>query len=215
VIYNGVRLQDFDDITPYVHPRPYILAIGRHVRQKGFDVLLRSFALLTSRRQTDHDLVLAGDGTERTQLEELANCLGVSKRVHFIGRVDRVAAAGLFCGCSYFVLPSRHEPLGIVNIEAMAAGKAVIATRVGGVPEIVQDGITGLLVDSDSIEPMADAMLKLCRDAGLRQRLGSCGAAQVSRFDWEVIAAEYLTVYHQVYSRAKTGARTLPGANHE
>ena len=143
VIYNGICPSEFSGTAPYPHPRPFIFAIGRLVPQKGFDLLIRAFAKACL---PIHDLIIAGDGPERPALEALAVEHQLANRVRFLGEADRATAASLFTGCSFFILPSRHEPMGIVNLEAMAAGKAVIASKVGGVPEIVMDGETGILI---------------------------------------------------------------------
>ncbi len=195
VVYNGIDLSSFAAPVPYPHPRPYILGIGRHVPQKGFDVLLQAFARAG---QTSHDLLLAGDGPERPALERLADALGLGDQVRFVGRADRPTAVSLFAGCSFFVLPSRQEPQGIVNLEAMAAGKAVLASRVGGVPEIVQDGETGLLVPPEDACALAQAIDRLTDDNPLRQRLGAAGRERAKVFDWEAIADQYLGIYDTV-----------------
>lgn len=192
VIYNGIRLADFSDPMPYPHPKPYLLGIGRHVPQKGFDVLLRAFA---EAHLPGHDLVLAGDGPERPALQALAQELHLGNRVTFVGRADRPTAVSLFQGCDFFVLPSRQEPQGIVNLEAMAAGKAVAASRVGGVPEIVLDNETGLLVPSDDVPALTAAITRLAADSALRQTLGSAGRIRAQAFDWSAIAAQYLEIY--------------------
>lgn len=192
VVYNGIDLSSFERASPYPHPRPYLLGIGRHVPQKGFDVLLQAFAQAS---QTSHDLLLAGDGPERPTLERLSADLGLGERVRFIGRADRPMAVSLFAGCSFFVLPSRQEPQGIVNLEAMAAGKAILASRVGGVPEIVQDGKTGLLFPAGDADALAEAIERLTADAALRQRLGAAGRERAQAFDWDAIADQYLDIY--------------------
>jgi glycogen(starch) synthase len=197
VIYNGIRLADFDAALKFEHRRPYILGIGRLVPQKGFDVLIRAFAHAGIE---SHDLVIAGEGAERGALEALVAETGIGGRVRFLGRADRAQIVALFCGCEFFVLPSRMEPLGIVNLEAMAAGRAVIASRVGGVPEIVQDGETGLLVPAEDIPALATAIQRLALDHGLRERLGVAGRGRVKSFDWEAIAEKYLELY-RIHSR--------------
>jgi glycogen(starch) synthase len=192
VIYNGVRLADFDGAVSFPHPRPYVLAIGRLVPQKGMDLLIRGFG---ASGITSHDLLIAGEGPERPALQAVADSMGVTGRVTFVGRADRPTAIALFRGCSYFVLPSRIEPLGIVNLEAMAAGKAVIASRVGGVPEIVQEGVTGLLVDPTDVDALARAIARLGTDQQLRGSLGAAGRLRAQRFDWRAIAEQYLLHY--------------------
>ena len=199
VVYNGIRLSDFENAKPYAHPKPYILGIGRHVPQKGFDVLLRAHALGRQRAleagKAWPDLLLAGNGAQHETLQSLAGQLELGDAVRFVGRVDRAGAMALFQGCSFFVLPSRHEPMGIVNLEAMAAGRAVVASRVGGVPELVSDEENGLLVPPDDAPALAAALARLVNDAALNARLGAAGAQRVRDFDWDAIAAQYLDVY--------------------
>ncbi len=202
VIYNGIETRDFLQGEPYAHPRPYVLGIGRMVAQKGFDTLVRAFA------QADmpgYDLLLAGDGEERPALQTLTTSLGLNTRVHFSGRADRSMAVALFKGCAFFALPSRQEPFGIVNLEAMAASKAVVATRVGGVPEIVQEGQTGLLVPPDDPDALAAALTRLATDSALRCRLADAGRERAQQFTWSAIAGQYLEVYRRVQHRKSTG----------
>lgn len=207
VVYNGIRLADFVGARPYGHSRPYILAIGRHVPQKGFDLLLRAYAALLHSGGSDHDLFLAGDGEQRLDLERLTRDLRLEERVTFLGRVDRSEAVRLFSGCSFFVLPSRHEPMGIVNLEAMAAGKAVVAARVGGVPELVDDGRTGILFTGGNENELTSVLQRVTADAELRSRLGKAGQRQSESFDWEAIALQYRNLYIEASKRARgTGA---------
>ncbi|MGA2231167.1 MAG: glycosyltransferase family 4 protein [Tepidisphaeraceae bacterium] len=204
VIYNGVNLGEFAAATPHHWPRPYILAIGRHVRQKGFDVLLNAFAKAGAQ---SHDLLIAGDGPERSALETLAGQLHLGKSIQFLGSVTHFKAVELFLGCSFFVLPSRHEPMGIVNLEAMAAGKPVIATNVGGVPELVLHDQTGLLVPPDNAEAMAAAIAALVRDADLRGRFGEAGRRRAVQFSWPALADQYDQVYREAIQRRAAGRR--------
>ena len=206
VVYNGIRLKDFEGAVPFEHPRPFILGIGRHVPQKGFDVLLRAHALGREQLGAEvwPDLILAGDGPQHAELQALSAQLGLSESVRFVGRVDRVGAVGLFKGCEFFVLPSRHEPMGIVNLEAMAAGKAVVASRVGGVPELVKEDQNGLLVPQGDATALSGALRGLVSDSALRARLGAQGALQAQSFDWDAIAAQYLEVYRDA-RHAKAG----------
>ena len=169
-----------------------MFAIGRHVRQKGFDILLRAYA---GAALPGRDLLLAGDGPEKGSLEKLAAELGLGSQVHFLGRTDRKTTASLFAGCEWFVLPSREEPFGIVNLEAMAAGKAIIATRVGGVPEIVADGVNGILVEKENVAALAAALRQLAGNPAQRAQLGAAGRTRAQQFAWPNIAERYAAVY--------------------
>jgi glycogen(starch) synthase len=193
VVFNGARVQDFAAGEPYFHKRPYILAIGRVVPQKGFDVLLRAFARA---KPAGLDLIIAGDGSELAGLKESARELGVEAAVTFPGRVDRGKTVSLFLGAQFFVLPSRaDEGLPVVCAEALAAGKAVIATRSGGAPEAIVDGETGLIVEKEDDGALAEAISRLASDEGFRGRLAAAAKGRAGMFSWPVIADEYIGLY--------------------
>jgi glycosyltransferase involved in cell wall biosynthesis len=205
VVHNGVDLAEFTGAPSTGHDGSFLLAVGRLVPQKGFDVLLDAFAALTAVPDFRWDLVIAGDGTERRTLEVRARRLGVAERVRFAGRTNRSETVALFRDAALFALPSRLEPFGIVNLEAMAAGTPVVATRVGGVPEVVEDGVTGMLVAPDEPHALAGAIRRLHDDAGLRARLSEAGIARAQRRDWSAVELEYREVY--AAARAAQGAR--------
>ena len=199
VIYNGIALRDFsaasDAATSGANARPYVFAMGRFVRQKGFDVLIEAWKRAALQ---DFDLIIAGDGPEKAELQTLAaDCVNV----RFWGRADRAAVVRLLRDCTWFVLPSRVEPQGIVNLEAMAAGRAVIASKTGGVPEIVLDGQTGVLVEPENVEALAAALRAMARNPARRAELGEAGKARAQSFDWDVLAAQYETVYREALAK--------------
>jgi glycosyltransferase involved in cell wall biosynthesis len=198
VIYNGVDLAEFEAPPLATERRRYILTIGRHVPEKGFDLLIEAYAKLG---RDDVRLVIAGDGPERPTLERLAKTLGVADRVDLPGRTDRAQTVQLFQNCEFFVLPSRHEPFGIVNVEAMASGKAVLAASVGGVPEIVHDGENGLLVRPDDPAALAEGMRVLLDDPELSDRLGATGRGAARAYSWPHITEQYLAVYEAATTR--------------
>ena len=200
VVHNGIAPES--EAVPFSYPNPYILSIGRHVTQKGFDVLLRAIARLTDPDLPRVDLILAGDGSERVVLQSLAAELGIAERVHFPGRVEHAQALQLFAGCLFFVLPSRQEPFGLVNLEAMMAKRAVVASRVGGVPEIVQDQQTGLLVPPENPDALAQAIARLLTDAPLRRRLAAAGHTRVQHFTWARAVDRYFDVYTRLMNHS-------------
>jgi glycogen(starch) synthase len=217
VIFNAATGDDFDRAEPYSHGRPYILAIGRVVPQKGFDVLIRAFAKAGI---SDHDLLIVGDGTERAGLEQMASELNVREAVHFLGRAERPKVASLFRGASFFALPSRSdEGLPVVCSEAMAAGKAIVATRSGGVPEAVLDGVSGLIVEREDVEGLSLALARLSSDAALRQKCAAAGKCRARDFSWPVVTEQYVEAYREAslrFGRAlnqKSGA-ALPIVKH-
>jgi glycogen(starch) synthase len=193
VIFNAARVEEFGSAQPYQHARPYIFAIGRVVPQKGFDVLLRAYAAAEIR---DHDLLIAGDGSELASLRQMARELGIEARVVFLGRAERERVPGLFAGCSFFVLPSTaDEGLPVVCAEAMAAGKAVVATRSGGAPEAVLHEQNGFIVERGDVPGLATAMRKLCTERAHSLKMGNLGRQRSGNFSWSTVTSEYEAAY--------------------
>jgi starch synthase len=126
---------------------------------------------------------------------KLAGELQIGSRVHFHGPAPREKAVRLFASCTFVVTPSRQEAMGIVNLEAMAAGKAVISTRVGGVSEIVQNGKTGVLVPPESASDLADAIVALLGDSARRAELAEAGKQRAMEFDWSRINEKFRRIY--------------------
>jgi hypothetical protein len=146
-----------------------VCSLGTLLPLKGFDILMRSVAALPPRAH----LLIAGDGPSRPALEQLRGELGLASRVHFLGRTDDVMA--VYQSSDVFALASLQEGFPLVTIEAALAGLPVVATRVGGNPESVADGVSGLLVQPGDHEAMAAALLRLLGDPGLRARMGEAG----------------------------------------
>ncbi len=162
VIHNGIDPKRFSDKSSHVHPRPYFLAFGRLTHKKGFDILLEAFAQAKSAAQ-EIDLIIAGEGEEHNALELRAEQLGLRSRVHFPGRATEAEVVRLLNGSLFVVVPSRCEPFGIVALEALAAGKPVLATKTGGLAEFLtefseRNGVT--LVDPN-VEKLATGLRQM------------------------------------------------------
>ena len=195
VIFNGVALEEGGAGEALELPfSVFALAIGRVVHKKGFDLLLQAFALLTDLPEGS-GLVIGGDGAELTNLRAQAARLGISDRVYFTGTLTRAQVAWAMRQARCFVMPSRLEPFGIVVLEAWRAGTAVIASSIGGAPEFVEDGVSGLLVDPHDGERLAEALGSLLRDPVLAANLGRAGRRRVEDLTWPRLAQDYLAVY--------------------
>jgi glycosyltransferase involved in cell wall biosynthesis len=196
-IHNGIDLAELRAEAGVSSPSgaPSILCIAAHNAKKGLDVLLR--ALLHLRSQgVEAKLVLAGDGPLRPDLEALAHHLGIADLVHFAGFLDLAAVRRALERCTLFVLPSRAEPFGIALLEAMAHGKPIVATRVGGIPEIITHLENGYLIPPDDPRALADAVAALARDPALRERLGRAGLATVrERFTYRHTGSKFETLF--------------------
>ena len=127
------------------------------------DLLLEAAGMLKDRTDREFSIRLAGRGPLRKEMEQLSSALGVSDRVHFLGRLSREKMQAELQAANCFVLPSRYEAFGAVLIEAMATGLPVIATRSGG-PDSIVTGENGILVEADRAEALAYAMEKMMED---------------------------------------------------
>jgi glycosyltransferase involved in cell wall biosynthesis len=178
VIHNGVDLAHFSPRQPPLGLRSslgisagarIVGSVGRFVPYKGYSHLLEA-ARLVEHALPDTHWILVGDGEERPNLETQARKQGMQRQIHFAGwREDIPEILSL---CDVFALPSLAEHFGRVLIEAMAMGKAVVATNAGGVPEIVTHGETGLLIPPGNSTALAEALLTLLQDPSLSARLG-------------------------------------------
>lgn len=197
VVHNGVGLEAFESGPSWVHPVPYFLGIGRLVPQKGFAELIRAFALSGI---MEANLILAGDGPEMERLSSLSADLGLAARVHFVGRAGRHAVHSLMRGAIGVVVPSLLEPFGIVSLEAMAAGKPLLASNVGGIPEVVPDGAGVQLVAPGDVEALAKGLHWLGK--GVHRDCAEALRRHAMRFVWPRIAERYLSVYRESLSAA-------------
>lgn len=169
---------------------------GPH-EQKGMDVLLKSLPLVLNRHRAMLNII--GTGPRLPQYQRLAEQLGVAQQVRFLGFVEHQDMPNHYQQADLFVLPSRRESFGLVLAEAMACGLPVVATNVGAIPEVVQDGVTGVLVPPDDAQALADAMVSLLSDRPRMQAMAAAGAQRVrERFTWDLVAQRVLGGYHSV-----------------
>ncbi len=198
VVADGFDPAEFSTPRAYTHPAPYVLAVGRLVHKKGFDLLIHAFATIAAEFPHVH-LLIAGDGEERAPLERLITEHDLRARVHLLGFADRAKTLALFWGCEFFVLSSRLEPFGIVVLEAMAAHKAVLATKSGGVNELVQPGINGWLVDIDA-PALANGMRAMLANADATRALGERAPHTIQNRTWASVTEELLAVFENALS---------------
>jgi glycogen(starch) synthase len=185
-------------------PERYVLAVGRMVAVKGFDLLLAAFARAAGDLDPAVRLVLAGDGPEQAALARQAGELGVADRVLLPGRLDRPQVVAAMAGAETLVVPSRIEAFGIVILEGWRAGVPVVTTDRGGPPDLIVDQVDGLVVDPTDAAGLAAILVRLGGDAALRNRLGTAGAARVRAFDWDAVAADYEQIYAQISTPIST-----------
>lgn len=208
VVHNGIRLAPFDrPTTPGLRvapagadEQPVVLTLARLNEQKGHRYLLEAAAQVPEAR-----FVLAGDGPARAELEARARSLGLAGRVDFLGH--RTDVPELLAGCDLFVLPSLFEGHPLSILEAMAAGRPVVATAVGGTAEAVRHGETGLLVPPADPAALAAAIRTILADRPLADRLAVAGRARVRReLAAETMVHRVTEIYDEVLA-AKGGRR--------
>jgi glycosyltransferase involved in cell wall biosynthesis len=162
---------------------PHILCVGRLIQFKGQSLLLEAFAELCANGLRGR-LTLVGDGPKREEFEAIAARLSVADRVTFTGSVGQEEIRSIYRSADIFCLPSMAEGLPVVLMEAMAFELPVVATRTFGIPELVEDGRSGLLVSPGRVDLVVDALERLVRDPDLRQRIGREGRRKVlAEFD--------------------------------
>ncbi|MDX2683456.1 glycogen synthase [Streptomyces soliscabiei] len=187
--------------------RPYVLFVGRITRQKGVPHLLRAVRDIDPAAQV---VLCAGapdtpeiDQEFRDLFAELSRARG---GVHWIPKMlPRPEVIQLLTHAAVFVCPSVYEPLGIVNLEAMACGTPVVASRVGGIPEVVEDGVTGTLVTVDEgfEAGLARALDAILGDPAAGRRMGEAGRARaVGEFGWDAVARRTVRLYEEIVKQA-------------
>lgn len=178
-------------------PSDYVFSAGHLIRRKGFDVVIDALRLARD-QGVKINFVVAGEGEEREALTRLADKCGVLQNLYFLGNQSHEQVLKLMKNCLFFVLASRAEGLPLVIAEAMACGKAVVATNVDGSAEIVQDGRTGLLVASEDASSLAQALIKLYTNSVMRDTLAAHGKERaLQEYNWEAIANRYLKLFSQ------------------
>jgi glycosyltransferase involved in cell wall biosynthesis len=194
-IPNGVA-DEFFALDP--EEKPFILSLGRiDIYMKGLDLLLEAFSRM---RNQSVSLKIAGAGKpgDMKNLTELIKRLNLEGRVEYLGRVEEHDKLDLLRTCLFLAMPSRFEGWGITAVEANAAGKAVLGTKIRCLTEAVENNQTALLIEPESIDQLSSAMDFLVENGGERRRLGRQGREWARKFSWESIAEEQLAFYRTV-----------------
>ena len=176
--------------------QPVLGAVGRMVPIKGFNLLLEAARLILA-EEPNVRFLLIGDGPQRADYEAQSEALGLTDTVQFLGfRSDVTDIINLL---DLFVMTSYHEGIPTVLLEAMVMRKAVVATNVGGIPEVIEDDVSGVLITPGDINSIASACIQVLRDSKLRERLGSAAKAYVEEeFSSEVQGKRALDMYKKL-----------------
>lgn len=183
-------------------PGRRILFVGRLHPQKDLPTLLRAVPLLGT---PGARLVVVGDGPDRPQAERLARQLGLGRAVTFLGAVPHHRIPAILAAGEVLAMPSRYEELGSVLVEALRAGLPAVASRVGGIPDVVRDGVTGLLVPPGDPAALAAGLDRVLGQPTLAARLSAAGRERATAYDWSHLAGRVRDVYARLVE-----ARTSP-----
>lgn len=195
VIYNGVHENKKGKDLPIKIDGFIIGTCARLTKKKGIRYLIEAFQRIREKHKDVH-LVIIGDGKEKKNLERLV-LQSNKKYIHFLGNLPE--ASSYFHNFHLFVLPSLNESFGIVILEAMSQKIPVIATKVGGIPEIVVDGETGILVPPKDVKNLAEAILELYRNKELRDKIGERGYVRYKeKFTVEKMVEKTLKIYEDI-----------------
>ncbi|OLT11932.1 hypothetical protein BJF79_23215 [Actinomadura sp. CNU-125] len=185
-----------EPVMPERIPAPRIGYVGRLAERKGVDVLLRAFATLQD--STDAHLVVVGDGPERAKLQRLAARLGIGERTHFLGFVPHDYVPRVLRELNVLALPSRHEEVGSVLLEAMHSRVPIVASRTGGVPELVEHRRSGLLVSPENPRELAAALRELLESRALARAVTVAARRRVNDRTWDRLVHRVMEVYEGV-----------------
>lgn len=200
-IPNGVDIKRWStpqnrptDLDDGVRAGNYVLYLGRLRRRKGVDYLLTAFAQLA--KEGAWQLIVAGEGDDGPTLRAQASELGLADRCRFVGWVEDATKAYLLQNALFTVIPSRlAEAFGLVALESYAAGRAVAASAVSGLKELVADGKTGVLFKPDSVPALVNALKHMLADPSGVRRMGAQARLWVEDFDWNSVARCHLELY--------------------
>lgn len=202
IIPNGVDIERFQPAVVETQPTCYyqtVVCVSKLRYEKGLDVLLQAWCLVQQQQPTAR-LILVGSGPLQAQLEKMAQALTIAETVEFAGLQSDVPAQ--FHRGAIAILPSRWEGMPNALLEAMASGAACIATRVSGSEDLIASGQNGLLVESEQIEQMAQALLTLLNDPQLAQEYGRAARITVEQhYNLEHITDRYIEMYQMLIKR--------------
>jgi glycosyltransferase involved in cell wall biosynthesis len=181
-------------------PGPFVLFVGRLASNKGLLELVEAFRTLAAEDRSAHLVLVGEDGGMRAPVMARVRADGLADRVHVVGHVnDDALLAAAYRESRLLALPSEYESFGLVLLEALSHGRPVVASRVGGIPEFIEDGRAGLLVPPKEVPPLASAIVRLWQDASLARQMGEYGRREiVPRYTWDRVVDRIDEIYREV-----------------
>lgn len=198
----GVDIDLFKPLPKTLKEDQFTIGIVKKMEKKyGVDVLLKAVAKLKTMTDKALKLNIVGTGSQKQELESLARDLGIENITTFYGAINNTEVPTFLSQQDVFVVPSRFdsESFGVAAVEAQACAVPIIVSNVGGLPEVVKHEVTGLVIDKENPDELAQALLQLCNDKELREKFGQAGRERVkSLYDWNQNVAQMIDIYTQV-----------------
>ncbi|MGH7874944.1 MAG: glycosyltransferase family 4 protein, partial [Candidatus Binatia bacterium] len=185
-----------------------VLFVGRLIENKGCQDLIEAVSHLSPKAQSQTSLWIVGVGDQQTQLERSAHKFGVAARVKFVGAVEQQRLPEFYAAADVVVVPSKLGSAGategqsVVVLEAFAARACVLATRIGGIPSMVHDQLTGMLVEPGNPRSLSEALELLMTNPDLRRQLSENAFAEIDQYSWQRIAGEFHRLYDETVNSA-------------
>ena len=199
VIPNGINLERIDDVQSIDLNHPNIFFVGLLRKVKGIGILLNAIPII-KKSISDICVYIAGSGQLENELKSLVKKLDIEENVKFLGFLQEEEKYIYYKSADLCVVPSVYESFGIVLLEAMAYGKPVVASNVGGIPYVVENGTTGLLFECGNVKELAEKIIVLLRDEELRKKMGEAGRERAKEFTWDKIAEQTVDLYNEILS---------------
>ena len=205
VIPDGLDLGRFAPTPREACPKTVrVLTIGRLIPRKGFQFLIRALPQIVEKAAHNFQIEIVGDGPYLGELVKLAENRGVTSHIHFAGSVPYSELPEKYRHAHIFILPSLAEGMPLVVLEAMGTGLPIVASRVQGIDELVEEGVNGELFDPGDVEGLARCLVKLINAGEERIQMGKSSVERVKPYDWKHIAYAYLALYDDILAKDKS-----------
>ena len=206
ISYNGIDVSDFSPLPARKSSAPTVLFVGGLEPRKGLEFLVRAMKTIIKELPGARLIAIAKTGfrgvDEVGSFRSLSEELGVADRINFRESISQEELLQCYSESDLLAMPSRTEGWGLALMEAMACGRPVVASRVGGIPELVRDGLDGILVDAGDVDALARAIVRLLKNPELRTKMGAAGAKRVREFSWDSTARVVLDAYEEALVRS-------------
>jgi len=201
ITYNGLDAEDFATIPERISTAPTVLFVGGLEPRKGLEHLFLAMERVSKDHPNARLVAVAKAGFRGVDtaswFETLADRAGIRDRVTMLESVEQEDLLQLYANSDLIALPSRNEGWGLSLMEAMACGKPVVASRVGGIPELVRDGVDGILAEQGDVISLAEAISRILEDSSLAEKLGQAGRDRIKQFSWDSAADTVLAEYRR------------------